>query len=55
MIVIIQNIIILARLKRLENIFKQIAATKNTDELSRKLDVITAEFPTSFCKNIFNE
>jgi hypothetical protein len=55
MIVIIQNIIILARLKRLENIFKQIAVTKNTDELSRKLDVITAGFPSPFCKNIFNE
>ena len=33
------NIIILARSKRLENISKQIVATKSTDELSRKLEV----------------
>jgi hypothetical protein len=56
MIVITQNIIILARLKRLENISKQIVATKSTDELSRKLEVIAAWYNTNlFCKNIFND
>ena len=56
MIVITQNIIILARSKRLENISKQIVATKNTDKLSRKLEVITALYTTNlFCKNIFND
>jgi hypothetical protein len=56
MIVITQNLTILARSKRLESISKQIAATKSTDELSRKLEVIAAWYTTNlFSKNIFND
>jgi hypothetical protein len=55
MIIITQNVIILAQLKWLENISKQIAATKKTDELSRKLEVIIAWYSNLFCKNIFDD